>query len=127
MLEAGKCIGRATSTRPPPPLPEMHELDGLGRHAIDVLLIIPAIIAMARGVKLRVIAEGIETAGQLGFLQLHGCDEYQGFYASVGVKRPRPYTPASIRPRVSSNRRMRASTWPWSDASGSSSTRWSFR
>jgi diguanylate cyclase (GGDEF)-like protein len=42
--------------------------------------IIKVIIAMGHALKLKVVAEGVENAGQLGFLQQHGCDEMQGFY-----------------------------------------------
>ena len=34
---------------------------------------------------LRVVAEGVETQGELVFLQAHQCDEAQGYYFSSPV------------------------------------------
>ncbi|WP_262337475.1 putative bifunctional diguanylate cyclase/phosphodiesterase [Legionella genomosp. 1] len=42
--------------------------------------IVEAIIAMSHGLKMRVLAEGIQNAEQLQFLKDLGCDEGQGFY-----------------------------------------------
>jgi diguanylate cyclase (GGDEF)-like protein/PAS domain S-box-containing protein len=44
-----------------------------------------AIIALAHGMKLDVIAEGVETESQLKFLHRHGCDAIQGYYFSRPV------------------------------------------
>ncbi|WP_426111309.1 putative bifunctional diguanylate cyclase/phosphodiesterase [Massilia sp. PWRC2] len=41
-----------------------------------------AIIAMAHGLKMVVVAEGVETEAQLALLQEYGCDMVQGFHLS---------------------------------------------
>jgi len=47
--------------------------------------IVKAVIGMARGLKLRVIAEGVETLAELAFLRAYRCDEAQGYYFSRPV------------------------------------------
>jgi len=47
--------------------------------------IVTAVIAMARSLKLRVVAEGVETVGELTFLRAQQCDEAQGYYFSRPV------------------------------------------
>ena len=45
----------------------------------DDAAITVAIIALSRSLRLKVLAEGVETAEQLASLRHHGCDEIQGF------------------------------------------------
>jgi len=47
--------------------------------------IITAIIAMAHTLKLKVVAEGVESEAQYAFLKANGCDEFQGFAFSRAV------------------------------------------
>jgi diguanylate cyclase (GGDEF)-like protein/PAS domain S-box-containing protein len=51
----------------------------------DETIIVKAVISMGRSLKLRVVAEGVETQEQLAFLQAHQCDEAQGYYFSRPV------------------------------------------
>ncbi len=46
------------------------------------------IIAMSRNLHLKVLAEGVETEEQLAFLQIHGCDAYQGYLCSRPIPAP---------------------------------------
>jgi len=53
--------------------------------APDDTTIVTAVISMGRSLKLRVVAEGVETRDELAFLQTHLCDEAQGYYFSRPV------------------------------------------
>jgi len=46
---------------------------------------VKAIITLAHSMHMRVVAEGVETAAQLAFLEQHGCEEYQGYFFSPPV------------------------------------------
>jgi len=47
--------------------------------------IVTAVIGMAQTLKLRVVAEGVETRAELDFLRAHQCDEAQGYYFSKPI------------------------------------------
>lgn len=49
-------------------------------HRPDDAAIVEAMITMARGLDMRVVAEGVETKEQLGFLRERKCHEMQGYF-----------------------------------------------
>jgi diguanylate cyclase (GGDEF)-like protein len=59
-------------------------VSGIGQDSNDTALV-AAIISMANSLRLKVLAEGVETNEQRCFLQSHGCPSGQGFYYSAPV------------------------------------------
>jgi diguanylate cyclase (GGDEF)-like protein len=59
----------------------VRQIDAVGEDTA----IVTAVIGMAQSLKLRVIAEGVETLEQLEFLRAHRCDAVQGYYFSRPV------------------------------------------
>ena len=55
------------------------------RNESDANVLFNAIVVMAHALGMRVVAEGVESVGQLRALQALGCDEVQGFYVSRPV------------------------------------------
>lgn len=51
----------------------------------DANTIVSAIVSMAKSLRLKVVAEGVETEEQLNYLKECGCDAVQGFYFSPAV------------------------------------------
>ena len=61
----------------------------------DDAAMVAAIIELARGLRMRVIAEGVETEEQLDYLKRRGCDEVQGHV--YGKAEPGPAVAAMLR------------------------------
>ena len=47
--------------------------------AFPASAIVRTILALAQSLDLHVVAEGVESVGQLSFLRLHGCTGFQGY------------------------------------------------
>jgi diguanylate cyclase (GGDEF)-like protein len=52
----------------------------------DETTIVAAVIGLGRNLKLRVVAEGVETQEELAFLQAHQCHEAQGYFFSKPLR-----------------------------------------
>jgi diguanylate cyclase (GGDEF)-like protein/PAS domain S-box-containing protein len=46
----------------------------------DARALIDGIITLAHGLRMKVVAEGVETEAQLDYLRIRGCDEVQGYW-----------------------------------------------
>ncbi len=57
-------------------------------HDVQSATIVRAVIGLARGLDIPVVAEGVETQAQLNFLTMERCDKVQGFL----IGRPEPIT-----------------------------------
>ena len=57
---------------------------GIGQDR-NATALVSAIIAMADGLDLKVVAEGVEMMQQIDFLLSRGCTDAQGFYFSKAV------------------------------------------
>ncbi len=55
-------------------------------HNRDDLAITRAVIAMAHGLSMKVVAEGVEEKHQFDSLRAEGCDEFQGFYCRPAMQ-----------------------------------------
>lgn len=64
----------------------------------DDASIVSAIVSLAHSLRLKVVAEGVETAGQLEFLKGLGCDQYQGYLFS------RPLTSSAFEALIRAHR-----------------------
>ena len=51
----------------------------------DAAALTAGVIALAHRLRMKVVAEGVETLEQLGYLRTHSCDEIQGYYLSKPI------------------------------------------
>ncbi|MEW5789684.1 MAG: EAL domain-containing protein [Pseudomonadota bacterium] len=68
----------------------IHDINGHTHGTVNNgTTIVAGITAMAKGLNLNVVAEGVETRAQLDYIRSLGCDAYQGFLYSRPVKASR--------------------------------------
>jgi EAL domain-containing protein (putative c-di-GMP-specific phosphodiesterase class I) len=51
----------------------------------DAAALTAGVIALAHRLRMKVVAEGVETLEQLGYLRANGCDEIQGYFLSKPI------------------------------------------
>ncbi len=73
---------------------------------VEDAAIVKAVIQLAQGLNLRVIAEGVERREQIEFLQAHNCPEVQGYYFGM------PMRLAEFEKVLVADAATRAGEWP---------------
>lgn len=68
-------------------------------------MIASAVISLAHSLKLKVVAEGVETEAQLNFLRARGCDQMQGYFFA------RPLDIAAATEALATNKQLEGSTF----------------
>ncbi|QNM98630.1 EAL domain-containing protein [Chitinimonas koreensis] len=76
-------------------------------HDADDLAITEAIVAIARKMRLKVVAEGVETVDQFDFLRAAGCDLVQGYLLG------RPQPAQALEKRLAADRLLTAGPGRW--------------
>jgi diguanylate cyclase (GGDEF)-like protein len=65
----------------------------------DAQALIQGIITLAHGLRMKVVAEGVETAEQLAYLRSHGCDQIQGYWLCKPMPAQDALTFMTLHPR----------------------------
>src|SRR5690606_19065184 len=79
---------RSRRTRPSLPTRRSSDLTDVDRRR-DSQAICSSLFALGRGLGIKVLAEGVETAAEYLWLRRHGCRYFQGFYFSPPLESDR--------------------------------------
>ena len=82
-------------------------------HSSDAMEVVSAIVALAKGLRLGLIAEGVETEEQLNRIKAYDCYEIQGYYFSppLAAEKFTELLHRSDRQRAQSNLTHRSAWW----------------